>query len=43
MKGRCINIPAELKQQVLDQLHLNHMAIEKKKSTHVQIGLPGQY
>ena len=30
MKGRCIIIPAELKQQVLDQLHLNHMGIKKK-------------
>ena len=31
MKGRCIIIPAVLKQQVLDQLHLNHMGIEKTK------------
>ena len=31
MKGRHIIIPAELKQQVLDQLHLNHMGIEKTK------------
>ena len=31
MKGRCIIIPAELKQQVLDQLHPNHMGIEKTK------------
>ena len=31
MKGRCIIIPQELKQQVLDQLHLNHMGIEKTK------------
>ena len=31
MKGRCIIIPAELKQQVLNQLHLNHMGIEKTK------------
>ena len=31
MKGRCIIIPAVLKQQVLDQLHLNHMGIKKTK------------
>ena len=31
MKGRCIIIPAVLKQQVLDQLHLNHIGIEKTK------------
>ena len=31
MKGRCIIVPVELKQQVLDQLHLNHMGIEKTK------------
>ena len=30
MKGRCIIIPKVLKQQALDQLHLNHMHIEKK-------------
>ena len=29
MKGRCIVIPEALKQQVLDQLHINHMGIEK--------------
>ena len=29
MKGRYIIIPAELKEQVLDQLHLNHMGIKK--------------
>ena len=28
MKGRCIIITQDLKQQVLDQLHLNHMGIE---------------
>ena len=32
MKGRHIIIPTELKQQVLDQLNLNHMGIEKKKT-----------
>ena len=42
MKGRCIIIPQELKQQVLDQLHINHMGI-KNKATHVRIGLLGQY
>ena len=31
MKGRCIIIPGVLNQQVLDQLHLNHMGIEKRK------------
>ena len=31
MKGRCIIIPEELKQQVLDQLHVNHMGIKKTK------------
>ena len=31
MKGRCIIIPTSLKQQVLDQLHTNHMVIEKTK------------
>ena len=31
MKGQCIIIPAVLKQQVLDQLHLNHMGIKKTK------------
>ena len=34
MKGRCIIIPAKLKQQVLDLLHLNHMDIKKNKTTH---------
>ena len=29
MKGRCIIIPEVLKQQLLDQLHVNHMGIEK--------------
>ena len=29
MKGRCIVIPKNLKQQVLDQLCTNHMGIEK--------------
>ena len=31
MKGRCIIIPQDLKLQVLDQLHLNYMGIEKTK------------
>ena len=34
MKGRHIIIPEVLKQQVLDQLHLNQMGI-KNKATHV--------
>ena len=29
MEGRCILIPESLKQQALDQLHVNHMGIEK--------------
>ena len=29
MKGRCVVIPEVLKQQALDQLHINHMGIEK--------------
>ena len=35
MKGRCIIIPKALQQQVLDQLHVNHMGIEKTK---LQVG-----
>ena len=35
MKGRCIIVPAEIKQKVLDQLHLNHMGIEKNQTTCV--------
>ena len=31
MKGRCIIIPEDLKQQMLDQLHVNHMCIEMTK------------
>ena len=31
LKGRHIVIPTSLKQQVLDQLHANHMSIEKMK------------
>ena len=31
LKGRHIVIPNSLKQQVLDQLHMNHMGIEKTK------------
>ena len=30
LKGRCIVIPDSLKQQVLTQLHTNHMGIEKQ-------------
>ena len=30
MKDKQIIIPAEIKHQVLDQLHLNHMGIKKK-------------
>ena len=35
MKGRHIIIPAVLKQQVLDQLHTNHMGIKKQSYSHV--------
>ena len=31
MKGRCMIIPAVLKQQMLDLLHTNHLGIEKTK------------
>ena len=31
LKGRCIIIPNSLRQQGLDQLHINHMDIEKTK------------
>ena len=31
LKGRCIIIPKSLRLQVLDQLHTNHMGIEKMK------------
>ena len=31
LKGRHIVIPTSFKQQVLDQLHINHMGIEKSK------------
>ena len=31
LKGRCIIIPNSLRQQVLNQLHTNHMGIEKMK------------
>ena len=31
LKGRCIVIPTCLNQQVLEQLHTNHMGIEKAK------------
>ena len=32
MKGRHVIIPEASKQQVLDQLQINHMDIEKKQS-----------
>ena len=31
IKGRCIVIPKALQQQVLKQLHINHMGIKKTK------------
>ena len=30
LKGKCIIIPNSLKEQVLNQLHTNHMGIEKQ-------------
>ena len=42
IKGRCIIVPWDLQQQVLDQLHLNHMGI-KNKITLMRISLQGQY
>ena len=35
MKDRCIIIPEVLKIQVLDQLRVKHMGIEKNKNTSV--------
>ena len=32
MKGKCIIIPKVLKQQALDQPHVNHMGIKKKQN-----------
>ena len=32
LKGKCIIIPSSLKEQVLSQLHTNHMGIEKNKA-----------
>ena len=41
LKGRHIVIPTTLKQQVLDQLHTNHMGIEKTKLlTHESVYWP---
>ena len=37
MKGRQIVIPTVLKQQVLDQLHTNHLGTKKNKVTHKSI------
>ena len=31
MKGRCIILPENLKQQVLDPIHVNYMGIKKTK------------
>ena len=39
MKGRYILISETLKQQALDQLHVNHMGIEKNKTISTQIHL----
>ena len=33
LKGKCIIIPNRLKKQVVNQLHTNHMGIEKNKAT----------
>ena len=37
LKGRHIVIPTSLKQQVLDQLHTNHMGIKKLNYSHVTL------
>ena len=31
MKGRCIIVPEELQKQALEQLHSNHMGIDKTR------------
>ena len=43
MKGRCIIIPAVLRQQVLDQLYINHMGIKKNKAMCTRFGILNQY
>ena len=43
MKGRCIIIPVVLRHEVLDQLHLNHMHIEKTKLLGMQFSILGWY
>ena len=37
LKGRHIIIPTSLKQQVLDQLHSNHIGIEKLNYSHMNL------
>ena len=37
LKGRCIIIPTSLTQQVLEQLHANHMGIEKLNHSHANL------
>ena len=37
LNGRCIIMPNSLRQQVINQLHTNHMGIEKNKTTCPQI------
>ena len=37
MKGRHIIIPKVLKQQVLDQLHVNHMGIKNQNCLHASL------
>ena len=37
MKGRCIIIPEVLESQALDQLYINHMGINKKKTPSMQM------
>ena len=37
MKGRCIVIPDDIKKQVLDQLHVNHMGIKKPNYMHANL------
>ena len=42
LKGRCVIIPTNLRCQILEQLHTNHMGIEKKQNSlpmNLYIGL----
>ena len=43
MMGRCIIIPKVLQQEVLDQLHVNHMGIEKNKIISMWVSILDKY